>query len=286
MNSEQSSQSAWGVAMMRAIEAEKPEAERICYDPYARAFVPGIEYVLFKPMIDSGWYRRMSGGAVEFVIVRERYIDDCLQAALSAGLDQVVILGAGFDTRAYRIAGIETTRVFEVDHPATQAVKLKGLKKVSDPLPAHVTFVPIDFDTQPLGERLLAAGYDERGRTLFIWQGVTYFLTAAGVDSTLAFIAHHSGPGSAVIFDYLFNETLRDTQHGYGKALRRSARLSGEAYMFGIDQGQVEPFLAQRGFAQVCDMTLEELKQRYFTGPNAGRPIPTGIDIVSATVQR
>jgi methyltransferase (TIGR00027 family) len=209
------------------------------------------------------------------------------QSSRSAGLDQVVILGAGFDTRAYRIAGIGKTRVFEVDHPATQATKLQGMKKVIDPLPAHVSFVPVDFNTQALGERLLASGYDEHGKTLFIWQGVTYFLTAEGVDSTLAFVANRCGPGSTVIFDYFYNETLRDTQHGYGKAMRRAARLSGEAYMFGVDRGQIEPFLTtQRGFRDVRNTSLEDLKPIYLIGPNAGRPIPAGVAIVSATVNK
>lgn len=100
MNDQQSSRSAAGVALMRAIEAQKPEAVRICYDPYARAFIPGFSFALLKPIINSSLYARLAQAAVEFVIVRERYIDDCLKAALSAGLDQVVILGAGFDTRA------------------------------------------------------------------------------------------------------------------------------------------------------------------------------------------
>ena len=285
MADKQSSNSAMGVAFMRAMEADKPEAARICDDRYARAFVSGWSFALLKPIINSSWYQRTAPGAVEFIIVRERYIDDCLKAALSAGLDQVVILGAGFDTRAYRTPGIEKTRVFEVDHPATQATKLKKLKKVIDPLPAHVTFVPMDFNTQSLGERLLAAGYDEHGKTMFIWQGVTYFLTAEGVDGTLAFIAQHSGPGSTVIFDYFYNETLRDTENGYGKSMRRAARISGEAYMFGVDKGQIENFLTQRGFRDVRSTTLEDLKPTYLVGPNAGRPIPAGVAIVSAQTQ-
>src|SRR5258706_294516 len=152
MADKQSSNSAMGVALMRAIEADKPELERICYDPLARAFISGASYFFLKPIINSGWYKRISEGAVEFIILRERTIDDFTTAALSAGLDQVVILGAGFDTRAYRIPGIEKTRVFEVDHPATQATTLKKMKKVLDPLPAHVTFVPVDFNTQALGD--------------------------------------------------------------------------------------------------------------------------------------
>lgn len=276
-----------GVAMLRAIEAQRPEAERVCDDAYAHGFVPGgLSSYLSKLVITSGLYERMAPGAVAFVVGRERYIDDFLKARLAEGLDQVVILGAGFDTRAYRIPGVEKTQVFELDQPATQQVKLERLKKMIDPLPAHVTFLPVDFNTQSLGECLQGSGYDEQARTLFIWQGVTYFLTTEGVDSTLAFIANHSGPGSAVIFDYCYNETLRDTSQGYGKQLRRAAELSGEAYMFGIDHGQVEPFLTQRGFRDVCDVPLEQVKSMYFTGPNAGRVIPTGIAIVSASVDR
>jgi methyltransferase (TIGR00027 family) len=287
MANTKASRSAEGVALLRAIETQKPEAERICYDPYARALIPGgISFFLSKLVIESGIYERMAPGATAFVIGRERYIDDFLEACLSEGFDQIVILGAGFDTRAYRIPGIEQTRVFEIDQSATQEVKLERLKKIIDPLPAHVTFLPVDFNTQILGERLQSSGYNEQGKTLFIWQGVTYFLTAEGVDSTLAFIANHSGLGSAVIFDYCYNETLRDTSRGYGKLLRRSSQLSGEAYMFGIDQGQVEPFLAQRGFCNVRDVPVENLKSMYFTGPNAGHVIATGIAIVSARVDK
>ncbi len=282
------SRSAEGVALARAIETLKPEADRIVSDPYARALIPGgVMFFISKWIIESGLYERMAPGAVAFIVGRERYIDDYLKARLSEGLDQVVILGAGFDTRAYRIPGIEQTRVFEIDQPATQAVKLERLKKVIVPLPAHVTFVPADLNTQQLGEVLRSGGYDEQGKTLFIWQGVTYFLNPEGVDGTLAFIAEHSGPDTAVIFDYVYNETLRDTTQGYGKALARAGKVSGEPYVFGIDKGQVGPFLAQRGFCEVLDMPLEDVKSKYFTGPNEARVMVTGhLAIASARVCR
>jgi len=276
-----------GVAAFRAIEAQKPEAERICDDRYARALIPGGFLIfLTQLMVTSGLYDRMAPGAIPFVVGRERYIDDYLKTCLGEGLDQIVLLGAGFDTRAYRIPGIERTRVFEIDQAATQTVKLERLKKILDPLPAHVTFVPMDFNTQELGERLQSSGYREQGRALFIWQGVTYFLTAEGVDRTLAFIAGHSGPGSAVIFDYIFNETLHETTRGYGRSLQQAARVSGEAYLFGIDRGRVGSFLAERGFRDVVDMQLEAIKSKYFTGPNARRVMATGLAIASARVNK
>jgi methyltransferase (TIGR00027 family) len=283
MKNKQSSTTAEGMALVRAIEASRPEGKRICYDPIARSLVNGFKFTISKLVIDSGLYGRFAPGAIEFITARERYIDDFLKACLSEGLDQVVILGAGFDTRAYRIAGIEKLRVFEVDHPATQEVKLKRLRTVIDPLPDHVTFIPVDFNTQTLAERLPASGYDEQGKTLFIWQGVTMYLTAEGVDSTLAFIAHHSGPGSAVIFDYFTNEFLRGP---LVKKIRRLMRMVGEEHLFGIDEGQLEPFLTRRGFRDVHNVTSEDLRGLYFIGPNAGRVLSTGVDIASARVNK
>ena len=272
---------------MRALESQKPENERICYDPYAQSLVSGgIMYALFKFIINTNYYDRLSNGAKAFIAGRERFIDDYIKTGLREGLDQVVILGAGFDTRGYRIPGIEKARVFEIDHPDTQAVKLERLKKVIDPLPDYVTFIPVDFNTQQLSERLQSSGYSEHGKTLFIWQGVTYFLSSKGVDTTLSFIANHSGAGSTVIFDYFYNETLRDPNRNDVKGMQRTAKLAGEEYMFGIDKGQIEPFLSQRGFCDIRNTELEDIKHLYFTGPNAGRLMATGIAIVSAKVKR
>ncbi len=254
MKKEKPSLSAAGVAGFRAIEAEKPEADRMFYDPYARVFVPGgIMWPLSKWIIQSGLYERMAPGAAAFILLRERFVDDTLEALLAEGLEQVVILGAGYDTRAYRIAGMEKTRVFEVDESATQNRKTALLRKIVDPVPGFVTFVSVNFNTESLGERLRGGGYDERAKTLFIWQGVTYFLTKEGVDNTLSFISEHSGAGSSVIFDYMYNEILQDESRNDVKALRRAAKISGEAYMFGIDRGQAGPFLAQRGFRDVSN---------------------------------
>src|SRR5829696_7385553 len=286
MKQKQSSTTAEGMALVRAIEASRPPDKRICYDPIARALVNPIWVFLSKLVIDYGIYDRFFApgvGAIEFITARERYIDDFLKACLSEGLDQVVILGAGFDTRAYRIARIEQTRVFEVDHPATQEVKLQRLKKVIDPLPDHVTFIPVDFNTHTLAERLLASSYDEQGKTLFIWQGVTMYLTPEGIDSTLAFITNHSGPGSAVVFDYFYNATLRDMKM---EAARRMTRAIGERLIFGINEGQIEAFLTRRGFRDIRNADAEELTRLYFTGPNAGRVIATGVAIASAWVDK
>lgn len=284
MKNKQASTTAEGMAVVRAIEAQKPEMERICYDPIARDLVNPMSVFFSKLIINSGLYDRFGAkGAIEFILVRERYIDDFLMNALQEGLDQVVILGAGFDTRAYRIPGIEKTRVFEVDHPATQEHKMKRLNRVIRPLPGHVTFVPVDFNTQTLAEVLQKSGYNQTGKTLFIWQGVVMYLTQEGVDNTLRFIAERSGAGSAVVFDYFYNETLRDMKM---KNAQRVTKMMDETLMFGIDEGQLEPFLAQRGFEKIRNTTDGELEELYLTGPNANRSMTKGVAIASARVRK
>lgn len=286
MKDKQSSTTAEGIALVRAIETARPEGERICCDPIARSLVNPIKFTLSKLVIDSGLYEGMSGGTLRFLAARERFIDDFLKSCLEEGLEQVVILGAGFDTRAYRIPGIEKTRVFEIDHPATQAEKIQRIKKAVVPFPENVTFLPVDFNTQTLEERLLSSesGYREQAKTLFIWQGVTVYLAQQGVDSTLAFIANHSAPGSAVIFDYFYAETLADTTRQEVKAMRRASLVTGEGYLFGIEKGQIEAFLTRRGFCDVRNADAEDLKRLYLTGPNAGRAISTGAAIATARV--
>src|SRR5262245_38222743 len=137
MKNKQSSTTAEGMALVRAIESQKPEDERLFYDPFARSLVNGFKFTMSKFFIDSGLYARMGGNELTFILARERYIDDFLKAMLHEGLDQIVILGAGFDTRAYRFPGIDKVRVFEVDHPDTQATKLQRLQKVIQPLPPN-----------------------------------------------------------------------------------------------------------------------------------------------------
>lgn len=285
MTDTRASRSAQGVALIRAIETQRPAAERICTDPLARALIPGgISYYLSKLAVDLGVFERMAPGAASFIAIRERYIDDLLIECLAQGCAQVVILGAGLDSRAFRIPGIERARVFEVDQAETQSLKRQRLRRVIDPIPPHISFISVDFNTQQLGQRLAEGGYREQATTLFIWQGVTYFLTDQGVDSTLAFIAQHAGRGSQVVFDYCYSEMLRDTGQGYGKALRRASRISGETYLFGIDEGHAAGFLTARGFCNVRDESIEQIGARYLTGPSAGRTVAKGIAIATAAV--
>jgi methyltransferase (TIGR00027 family) len=287
MRKKQSSMTAAGIAIVRAIESEKPDQERICYDPYARQFVSDFlfRFVRFFDRLDYG--ERKGPGVMGFLVARERHIDEFLKACLAEGLQQLVILGAGFDARAYRFEELKRdVKVFEVDHPATQETKQARLRQVFGREPGHVIFVPVDFNTQTLEGRLFECGYDPALKTLFIWQGVTQYLTPAAVDSTLAFIAGWSGEGSAVIFDYMYSTLLDGTiKHGEVSNIRSKRWLSGEDFTFGLPDGEVTAFLEQRGFYQVHDANNVYLHDAYFTGENAQRKVTYGYAIASAVVK-
>jgi methyltransferase (TIGR00027 family) len=286
MRKNQSSLTAVGIAIVRGIESEKPEDKRICYDPYAKQFVQPFLYK-FVRFFDRIGYSEIKGpGVMGFLTVRERHIDEHLKACLADGLEQLVILGAGYDARAYRFDELKNgVRVFEVDHPASQADKLSKLKQVFGSQPGHVMYVPVDFNTQSLDQRLAEFGYDESLKTLFIWQGVTQYLTPQAVDETLAFIAEHSGPGSSVIFDYMYPTLLNGTiKRGEVSNMRNKGWVSGEMMVFGIPEGQITEFLEQRGFTNVLDADHKYLHDTYFTGENANRTVAYGYAIASAVV--
>jgi len=278
MNRNQVSATARGTAAMRAIESEKPAADRICYDPLARPLAGALSYFLIK--LFAGYGEQRTGGALTFIVCRCRYFDDYLQTCLAAGTAQVVILGAGLDSRAYREAQLQAIKTFEVDHPTTQASKIGRVKRVLGKLPGHVTYVPVDFNTETL-DKLMTAGFDRSLKSLFIWEGVTFYLQAEAVDATLAWVRANAAPGSAIIFDYqLF---AAPTQRSYLYTML--SRLSGERRTFGIDQGQVEAFLTQRGFTRVVVIDAAQLKRLYCTGSNQGRKVAENYGIVQAGIR-
>jgi methyltransferase (TIGR00027 family) len=288
MKENQSSITASGIAVARAVESEKPEGVRICYDPYAMKFIHPLFYRFMRLFIDIGYAERSGPGVQGFLVARCRYMDDVLQEFLQDGLQQLVVLGAGYDSRAYRFEQLkERVKVFEVDYPPTQQEKMKKVRVGLGELPSYVTYVGIDFNTQLLGKRLPECGYDERLKTLFIWEGVVMYLSAQAVSDTLSFIAQHSGPSSRVIFDYIYTPLLDGTvRHGEVSRMHRARRFSGEGLTYAFPEGGVAKYLEGLGFTRVWDMSSDELHQRYFSGANARRKVAWGYGIALAEVGR
>jgi methyltransferase (TIGR00027 family) len=259
------------MALFRALESALPADRRLFDDPLAVAFLrPRLRLVawlsraravggLVRGFIDRRWPGARSSG-----VARTRFIDDVAQSALRSGIEQVVLLGAGFDARPYRIAAMAGATVFEVDHPATLSSKHRVLEAALAPIPAHVRFVALDFDRQPLRDAMIEAGYDAARRTLVVWEGVTNYLTEAAVDATLGWCAS-SAPGSQLVFTYVDRRVIEQPHSFEGTSkLRATLEAAGERWTFGLDPSRVADFLAKRNLVLDRDLGAAEYRALYF----------------------
>lgn len=272
MKSGEAAGSAEAVAIFRAIESARPVGDRLFSDPYASAFLTGgaraavtlTGMPLLGPILLAA-VDQVAYGQRAFVLARTLLIDEALEAALARSADQVLIFGAGYDSRAYRIPNIERARVFEVDHPATQARKRAVLDGLMARIPSHVSFVSVDFNRQSLDDRLREAGFREGHPCFVIWEGVTEYLEASAVDGTLRFVARAAAPGSEIVFTYLDSALLDGTRNFRGGGLHLAMiRRAGEPFTFGLDPRTLSSYLAERGFELLADAAGEELDRRYF----------------------
>ena len=283
--------SAEHVMFSRTWDACQPPDARVCDDcvavkllkppvrPFAKTRIG--RRIIFK--IVSPMKRAIMG----YIPLRTRLIDECLQSALDEGLDQLVILGSGYDTRAYRMDDLRKgTKIFEVDRPEMQNEKKAQVEKALGSVTDRVIHVPIDFEKDDVAECLVKKGYDPKRKTFFIWEGVTYFLDAEAVDHTLAFMAESSGPGSSVIFDYVPPDVVDGTNNNpLTVDLLNAARQMGEPYKFGIEPNSIEMFLSQRGFCNTEDYSVGQLAGRYHGPVNKDRPVMDVYHVVRAVVR-
>ena len=257
---------------LRAIAAMDPDEKVRGTDSLAIKFVsPAFwHYSTYKPDFDTSQkvIKAWRVGTYYLVNARTKHTDKTLVEMASRGLRQVVVLGAGFDTRAYRFAAqMPEVRFFEMDLPATIARKEEMARAVMEKLPASLVYVPIDFNTQSILERLKTAGYREDLLTLFIWEGVTYYITEAAVDGTLRFVAGHSAPGSAIVFDYVRAEVVRGdfSQYKDGRFTALRCALAGEPWVFGFEENQSRTFVEKCGLQIKSDMGPEDMAKHYLT---------------------
>ncbi|WP_419176417.1 SAM-dependent methyltransferase [Desulfosediminicola sp.] len=268
MDSDKASRSAAIIAAHRAYEYSRTDSNRICSDQYAKSFLPENFSVIGESELPSeetiAIFRDLVPGFHEFFLARTRYIDDYLAGQLTVGLEQLVILGAGFDTRAHRFEELGAIRVFEVDHPATQAIKKAKVEELFSTLPDHVSYVPIDFHRENL-ELLSDYGYDHSKKSLFIMEGVIMYLDLEAIDETLLFISRNSAEGSRLIFDYTYPGVLENTiDRKEAKAWLEITRKSDEPLLFGIEDDAVDDFLSRRGFTDITTVSSDFFNKIYF----------------------
>jgi methyltransferase (TIGR00027 family) len=273
-----------GPTAIVAVEQHFPAGVRVIHDDLAGRILPFALRAFIRlasPPFVRDWMVRATEkkapGAWAMALCRKRYIHDQAVEAVTGPAEAVVNLGAGFDTLAYRAPALAGVPVWEVDLPENMEVKEARLRKVLGRIPDHVTLVPIDFDREDLGCVLASHGYSAAGKTFFAWEGVTQYLTEAGVRATFDFLAG-APAGSRLVFtyvrrDFIEGEVLDGQEYLYQKML-----LKDRIWLFGLDPADVAGFIGAYGWRAREHIGYDELAERYVR--------PTGRNLASLALER
>jgi methyltransferase (TIGR00027 family) len=253
------------MALFRALESSRPEGLRLFCDPLAPIFLssPRSWFCRIGRIGTGRWFiegllDRKAPGAWAAGIARTKWIDDEVTQALQTA-SQLVLLGAGFDTRAFRLECARRVTAFEVDRAETSVAKQAALRGRLGSLPERVRFVTIDFNRQSIADVLAEAGFDWGQAACFVWEGVTNYLTDDAVDGTLRQLAG-AAAGSVLLFTYIHRGVL-DAPGSFFGADTLMARLRGygEPWTFGIYPERLEEYLAARGWELIKDLSVAEI---------------------------
>lgn len=274
----QAAQTAYGPMSAVAAEQYYPAGQRLIQDDLAIHFLPpGLKFLVklthwfplraFLFNLSEKRARGVWGG----VLCRKRYIDEKTHEAINAGINAIVILGAGLDTRAYRLAGGSAIPSFEVDLPENIEYKGAKLQQLYGGVPAHVTLVPIDFDNQDLTSVLVSQGYRTEYKSFFIWEAVTQYLTEEGVRKTFDSLAQ-ARAGSRLVFTYIRKDFIDGTACYGLDTLYQAYRVKRRLWHFGLEPQQVAALLGEYGWQELEQVGSQEYTSRYLKP--SGRIIP------------
>ena len=265
------SRTAEVMALFRALETLRPPQERLFADPLAEHFlgswgralviVARVPFArrLVERVVDRRW-----PGARTSAIARTRLIDDAVGLAINGGATQLVLLGAGFDSRPYRL-GVGRARIFELDQPATQKRKIQGIEARFGSSAKSVVYIPVDFQTQTVDSALRAKGFDPDALSLVVWEGVTNYLSEGAVDVTLRSVAKAVAPGSAMVFTYVHRGLLDGSvEFAGGAQILEQVRAAHEPWTCGFEPRDLPSYLAARGWTLIDDLSADEYRARYF----------------------
>jgi methyltransferase (TIGR00027 family) len=281
MQEGQPSQTALGAALHRAAH-QILERGNIFSDPLATRILGAAE-------VDAAIHRAQNDPSARrlrlFIAVRTRFAEDTMRVAIKGGVRQVVILGAGLDTYAYRASLPDDLRVFEVDHPATQTWKRQRLAEVGIAIPRQLTYAPVSFEHESLADGIGGVGFDLTQRTFFTWLGVVPYLTPEAVYSTLGFIARLPA-GTHVVFDYSnpADPTDNDVEATAARQSLAARVVSvGEPFRCFFETDVLHARLKDLGFCEIEDLGPEMILERYF-GVRRISPRERGGHLLHATV--
>lgn len=270
MKTNKASRTAQYMALFRALETARPPGMRLFNDPYAAAFLglklrkaAQLSRITFIRNIVEGIIYRKIPGALSSGIARTKYIDDLLYYAINNGAQQVLILGAGFDTRCARLPFLRSTPVIEIDHPNTSAQKVAALKAAMGRLPGNVSFHQLDFNKESLDDMLTWNPIDLDKPTAIIWEGVTNYLSPAAVENVFRFLSRFAS-GSYIIFTYVHRLVLDNPQSYFGaeKLLIDLDKIE-EGWTFGFKPDELKPYLNGHNWALLEDKGATEYRRKY-----------------------
>jgi methyltransferase (TIGR00027 family) len=274
---------AQGVAKQRLIESLAKPDKRVIYDAYAKHFVLGASILKLIGHKFSVWLGdKIVPGMHEHLISRTRFIDDLIEKSTSIDIEQYVILGAGYDSRAHRLKLPSKLKIFEVDQHEVQERKRSRLPN-NTTNKANVIYVSIDFNHQSLKEQLLNAGFDQNKSTIYTLEGVSQYITREALNSTLKELDALNQNSNSKIFISYVNKLLKDDPKacfgvGYSnpekavKFITNGAAKVGEPWISFYSAKEIESLLSQNNFTLIENKTLADLNSKYFTP--VGRTIP------------
>jgi methyltransferase (TIGR00027 family) len=280
LKSRAAARTALSVSALRAIERYTTKEQRLFDDPLAKALCGPVLGTLVA-MMSPGfirepllrWRERLAPGVLGGLLCRVAYFDDVVRDSIAERVECVVLLGAGLDSRAYRIPGADTVRFFEVDQASVLDVKKARLRCCLGALPPHVRFVPIDFDAQDLETELAAAGYEGAARTQFVWEGVSQYISRDALEATLRYVAG-TAAGNRVAFSYVVQGFI-DDRAAYPEMARlwdRTCEGDDPLWRGGLDPDTLAEFLASFSLRILDEVGPEEHQARYLG--SKGRRLP------------
>jgi methyltransferase (TIGR00027 family) len=275
MQEGRASKTAERVAMRRAAHQLYDDAPLLFADPLALRILSEASRVELREREEMERTHPYARGMRAFLCARSRFAEDALEQAVARGVRQYLVLGAGLDTYGARSGLPEYSvhsglRIFEMDHPATQAWERACLEQAGVHVPTTVTFVPVDFEREVLMERLAASGFDAGAPAFCSWLGVLPYLTREAAVGTLRALG--SLPmGSGVAFDYsVARESLSPTQQAAFDWLAERVARAGEPFRLGFDPAELRELLMECGFTRVEDLDGDAVNARYFAGRTDG----------------
>ncbi len=265
-------QTGVGVSWLKAAVMLYPKEKRLFEDPYSEKLLPPFYKFLIvlmrSPKIFDFFMKskeKSTPGVMGWMFCRFRYIDDVLKDSITKKeIETVVNLGAGMDCRAYYIPGIESIRYFELDHPSVIKQKKAKMEKILGKLPDHVIYVPIDFEKQSLDTELKKAGYNLNSKTLFIWEGVTQYISKEANDSTLKYVAQ-SAPGSKIVFTYILKSFIegKNIHDGIKVMYKYMRKKNNPLWIYGLDPSDMGDYLSKYSLSLIEDIGAEEMNESY-----------------------